>query len=80
MSNANDLIHCGMSRYEVKKELENEEKMIEDLIIKESFKPDDNALKNIATTSSKSEKIGETIYQVVKKIRNIAGVTITTSN
>ena len=67
MSNANDLIHCGMSRYEVKKELENEGKMIEDLIIKESFKPDDNALKNIATTSSKSEKIGETIYQVVKK-------------
>lgn len=80
MSNASNLICGGMSRYEVKKTLENGEKTIEDLIIKESFKPDDNSLKNIAITSSKSEKIGETIYQVVKKIKNIAGVTITTSN
>ena len=46
--------------------------MIEDLIIKESFKPDDNALKNIATTSSKTEKIGENINKVVKKIRTMA--------
>lgn len=80
MDEATILIKNGMSRYEVKNKLENEVKIVEDLIKKESLIPNDDALKNIAVTSSKSNEIGEIVFQVAKKISNISGVTITTSS
>lgn len=74
------LVSKGMSKYDVKRKLNAEEVIIKELIKKCSRIPNDEELKSIAVTSAKDENIGLIIYDVFKKIKNIVGIDITTSN
>lgn len=74
------LVKKGISKYDIKRKLNAEEIIIKELIKKYSHIPTDEELKSIAITSAKDENTGLIIYDVFKKIRNIVGIDITTSN
>ena len=74
------LVKKGISKYDIKRKLNAEEIIIKELIKKYSHIPNNEELKSIAITSAKDENIGLIIYDVFKKIKNIVGIDITTSN
>lgn len=80
MDYAKKMMVDGLSKYEIKNKIVSEEEKIIMMIKNESFKPSLKDLKNIARTSAKEREIGDIIYEVVSKIKNISGVSINVGN